>query len=229
MAVVPRLLGFVVLVVIAAAQAPSTPSVTPLVPEVVWNLGSHTLYQVRLDRLFSGVENATVTLDPPESSWYRAEVVEQGVFRYLRVSKKHVPTARTKLVLSSRIVAMASDGGVQASVALQAVVPPHEVTYRYPTGPPGSAGSVWYPDETSAAAPTTFEYAGTYGARYDTLRISDSQPADIAGEQEWRGRLYTHDAPISPDNGAVVTASVWVDGAWVTSPVKCAMVLTTCA
>ena len=50
---------------VVAALAP-----TPLVPEVVWNLASHATYQIRVDRLFSNVENVMVTCDPPETTWY---------------------------------------------------------------------------------------------------------------------------------------------------------------
>lgn len=117
-------------------------------------------------------------------------------------------------MLSSRIVALGDDGTVQANVALQAVLPPHDMIYRYPLGTWPSM-STWYPDFASnGTTPLAFEYVGTFGARYDVLRVSDPgvhnlQPA------EWRGRLYTCDAHVSPDNGAVVTASLWVDAVWV--------------
>lgn len=75
----PFLFGLLVsLAAFSGQSANGQQSITAIVPEVVWNLGTDTLYQVRLDQLFANSGYATVTLDPPETSWYRSEVVEKG-------------------------------------------------------------------------------------------------------------------------------------------------------
>ena len=190
-------------------------SITAIVPEVVWNLGADTLYQVRLDQLFANSGYATVTLDPPETSWYRSEVVEKREVRFLKVSKKFVPYSRSRLMLSSRIVALGQDGMLEASIALQAILPPHEILYRYPQSSSMASGlHLWYPDD-AMGPPATFEHAGSYANRYDTLRVADAPPESQSGDAPWRGRSYILDSPVSTDSGIVVTASLYVPSAWV--------------
>lgn len=170
--------------------------------------------------------------------------------RFLLIGRKFNVLAREKLEMNTTIVAMNADG--KATIALKAYMPPPEITYRYPSidrslAPLQSQKSLrkglWY---TDAYPPEGFEYISWYRQRYHTLaltagvngqpgaRVSTFNDESLRNEKyNWQGMKYTHDSVVDPDDGVMVTASLYVDKEWIenhpgspgciTDPSECAM------
>lgn len=121
--------------------------------DLVWNLGKEAFFQMprglRLGKLFDNVAGANVTgakvydaeqgqclyltsgsmsvVEPPETTWYRYEVVKTSSGRYLRLMKKYIPTSSVQMRLNATIIARNADG--EASIGLTGYIPPPLITY----------------------------------------------------------------------------------------------------
>lgn len=225
--------------------------------DLVWNLGKEAFFQMprglRLGKLFDNVAGANVTgakvydaeqgqclyltsgsmsvVEPPETTWYRYEVVKTSSGRYLRLMKKYIPTSPVQMRLNATIIARNADG--EASIGLTGYIPPPLITYRYPsvsTSTPLATQrsvqeNIWYTDLYPAEK---FEYLQSYFTRSATLRVTTGPKGQPSArvksfddetladpKYNWQGMKYTHNRNIPVNNGVVVTASLYIPEEWV--------------
>ncbi|KAI8109824.1 hypothetical protein M9434_001103 [Picochlorum sp. BPE23] len=233
-----RAIATVKLLLVCLIQWPHAVQSAPpvaLYNDLLWNLGKEALFRMpwglKLGQVFQNVGGANVTVDPPETTWYRYEIVSISSGRYLRLMKKYIPTSSSQIRLNARIIARNADG--EASIEMTGFVPPPLITYRYPsvnTAMPlvtqrSFKENIWY---TDLYPPDKFEYLPSFFTRSATLRATtgpNGQPNSrvesfgdeslAAPKYNWQGMKYTYNEHIPVGNGVVVTASLYIPEEWV--------------